>query len=260
MSKFIEMLESAGERAPGPIGFGPAAARKPTPQIVLVARVLEEELAGDPGLADADAVALLLGADYPLAEPAVTALKDKVWGVRLSEPSVFSADQAKSLLENGCDFIVFESMETEAGALIEEDLGTVATVSPDLGEETVRATVALPLDAVLFGPAQRNQPLTVGDLVEVQRVRRLVSMPFIVEAPMGLGQADLQALRDLGVAGLIVDAPPLEKIAEVKALIEALPRPQRGRSRDSALVPYVSGDVPVGPAEPEEDDAEEDDF
>ena len=63
MSRFIELLEKTGERAPSRLGFAPAVSREAAPpQIPLVARVLAENLAKDPELAEADATALLVGA------------------------------------------------------------------------------------------------------------------------------------------------------------------------------------------------------
>jgi hypothetical protein len=244
MSIFIEMLEKAGERAASPIGFAAAAGMDANPpQIVLAARVMEEDLAKKPTLAGAEAAALLVGGQCPISDAAASALEGRLWGVRLSPPSTFTVDQAQALVNQGCDFIVFEGTDTEAAVLNDEELGKIVTLTADMDEEVARAIAGLSVDAVLFGPGVRGKPLTVGDLVPVQKVRQLVGQPFIVEVPDGLQQADVEAMRNLGVDGLIVDVPPLERVAEMKALIDALPRRPARRGRSDALVPGAATDA-----------------
>ena len=255
MSNFTDMLERVGQQAQRPIGFAPASdAHGATSQIVLVARVLPEDLAKEPGLAEASADAFLVELDWAALDAVAEGLKDRLWGARVAE---VSAAQVKQLIEKGCDFIVFESTETEAAVLNEEDLGTIVTLGSDLGEELVRSTCELPVDGALFGAAQRTLPLTVGSLVAIQRVRGLTDKPFVVEAPSGLGLGDLEALRNIGIAGVIVDIPPVDKIGELRGLIEKLPRRKtRPTGRDALLPPTVaepSGDL-GGPGEDDDDE------
>ena len=242
MSRFIEILEKSGEPAPSRLGFAPAVSRDAAPpQIALVARVLAEDLAKDPGLAEADAAALLVGAEYPIPEAAVQALEDRLWGVRLSpSPSTLTVEQAQALAKQGCDFVIFESMDTEAAVLNDEDMGKIVVLTAETDEETVRALAGLSVDAVLFGPGIRGEPLTVSDLVAVQKVRQNVGRLFLVETPDGLQQADVEAMRNLGVDGLIVNVPPLKRASEVKKAIASLPKRQAQRDRTNALVPGAS--------------------
>ena len=256
MSRFIDLLEKAGQQAPPSLGFARASGGQgPAPQIILVARLLPKDLAKAPGLAKADVDAFLVALDgEKLGAP--KGLRERLWGGRLEE---FSSAQVKQLTEKGCDFIVFESMDTEAAVLNEEDLGTIVTISSDLPEEVIRSTCELPVDAVLFSPSLRSLPLTVEQLVAIQRVRGLTDKHFIVEAPLGLGQADMEALRNLGVAGVIVDIPPLDKLSEVKGSIENLPRRKARPSQRDALIPEVGARSAESAPVPEED-GDEDDF
>ena len=259
MSKFIDALGTAWQSPPVRMGFGPAAGSQiAAPQIVLVGRVLPKDLEKDPGLADikADALLVCLGpSKNPLPNKAAQKLKKRLWGGRLAK---FSTTQVKKLMERGCDFIVFESMETEAAVLNEEDLGTIVTLNHDLGEEVTRSICELPVDAVLFSPAQRILPLTVEGLAKIQLVRGLTDKPFIVEAPTGLGQGDLEAIRNLGITGLIVDVPPKSKFAEVGKAIDELPRRKTGPVQRDALLPHTAAghgeDVPFPGDEDDEDD------
>ena len=258
MSKLVDLLSKAGEQSPAPLGFGLASRRQESsPQIVVVARAIPGEMPGKQ-LAEVRADAFLIGpesAEDPKLGKLAKQLEGRIWGVRLVE---FNADQVRDLKEKGCDFIVFESMSTEAGVLNEEEVGVVATVDSELGELATRAIGELPLDAVLFSPPQRDLPLTVEKLIDIQVVVGLVDRPRIVEAPMGLGQEDLQALRDLGIAGVIVDIPPADVVATVKEAIDNLPRPKRRPTAGDALVPHATPPSPEMPA-PDDDGDEDDD-
>ena len=158
-----------------------------------------------------------------------------VWGVRVSG---LDAAQARSLIDGGCDFIVLDSLTTEAAVLNEEELGIVVTVGSDLGEQETRAVSELQVDAVLFSPAQRDLPLTVDKLIDIQRVLGAVDAHFLVEAPIGMGAADLEVLRNMGVAGIIADASAPEIVVELRSSIDGLPRRKPRPARGDALVPH----------------------
>ena len=258
MSKFIDALTTAGQKSPTPMGFGSASGRgEGNPQIVLAARVLVAKVAKNPRLAEAHADAFLLG-NNPTA-PVAKALKDRVWGVRAER---WSADEGKRLIDSGCDFVVFESMDTEAGLLNEEHLGVVVTVNPEMGEEAIRALSELPVDGILFSPALRELPLTVGTAVEIQKVLGLMEKPLIVEAPDGIGRSDIELLRNLGVGGLFVgldDMDHMDRVARIKADIQALPRPKPRRREHGALVPSSAGQGEVHDHSVDDDD-DDDDF
>ena len=241
MSKFIELLERVGDTAPSPLGFAAATGRDAALQMALLASVAAADVVEDPGIADADAAALLVETEYPLPDAAARVLKDKLWGVRLvPSPAAYTVEQVEALVEQGCDFVVLESMDSVAAILNDEDLGTVVVLAADADEETSRAVAGLSFDAVLLRSAVTSRPLTLGDLVNIQKVRRRAGQPFLVETPEVLAQADVKALRNLGVDGLVVSVPPLERAAETGAAIRSLKRPPSRRGRSNALVPGAS--------------------
>ena len=147
MSKFIELLEKVGETAPSPLGFAAATGRDTAaPQMVLAARVLAGDLADGPEIAGVDAAALLVETEYPLGDSVADALEDRLWGVRLTpSPSAYTVEQVEALVERGCDFVVVESMDTEAAVLNDDDLGRVVTLDVNADEEVARAVADLPV-------------------------------------------------------------------------------------------------------------------
>lgn len=258
MSKFIELMEKAGRQTNSPMGFAQAKDQSDVaPQLVLVAGVLPEDLQKRPGLAETNADAFLVGGllEDSKLDSSTKSLSGRLWGARLPQ---FSASDVKGLMKMGCDYIVLESMDTEAAVLNEEDLGTVVALGGDLGDETIRSICELPVDAVLFSPAQRTQPMTIGHLASIQRVRGLTDKPLLVEAPLGLGQPDLEALRNLGISALIVDVPPANKITKVKAAIEGLPQPMPRRQSRDAQLPHLASAPEASRPIPEDDDEDED--
>ena len=271
MSKFIDLLTKAGQQSPAPMGFGPASRRvESAPEIVLVARVLPGPLAKIPELVDSDADVYSLGTDLgdkKGTDGAAKALKDRVWGVR--GPEELRLSEARNLAKKGCDFVVFESWDTEAALLNEEDLGVIATVRvttnekegrfyavPPMDEESVHSLAAL-THGLILSPALRDLPLSVDTALDIQRILSVVDKPLIVEAPEGIGSGDIELLRNMGVAGLYVDLDgpdELERIAEVKKAIEALPRRRPRDGRRDALVPSTPAESPAAMPEPDEDD------
>ena len=242
MSRFIELLEKVGDTAPSPLGFAAATGRDDAaPQMALVALVTADDLVESPGVADADAAALLVETEFPMPDAAAGALEGRLWGVRLvPSPAAYTVEQVEALVEQGCDFVVFESMDSAASILNDEELGRVVVLNADADEETSRAVADLSFDAVLLGWAVTGRPLILGDLVGIQRVRRNVGQPFLIEAPDGLEPADVEALRNLGVDGLVVSVPPLERAAETRDAIHSLGKRQSRRQRSNALVPGAS--------------------
>ena len=253
MSKLIDLLERAGQQLPAPMGFA-AGRQKTAPPILLIGRVIPESLAKSPTLADADVDAFLV-ADGPALEALANVLEDRVWGVRAS---AFTAAYAQELAGKGCDYVVFESFETEASVLTQQqELGTIVTFTDEHDDETVRALADLPTDAALFGPGIREQPLTVKTAMALQKVLGALDKPMMAEAPDGIAQPDIELLRDIGVAGLIVDVDTkgdLDKVSGIRRDIESLPKPRGPRGSRDALVPQAS---PFGASEPAIDDDED---
>ena len=227
MSKLIDRLQKLGEPAATPMGFGAASRSNEGPlSLVLIGATTLAELKKSPELMEANVEAVAVTADPSekgLAEGVSGTGEDRdhLWGVRVNS---VNEEQAKQLIETGCDFLVFEAEDTAAAVLNDEELGTLLSVGPGLDEEVGRAIQDLPIDGVLFSPKGDLLPLTVKKLIDIQMVRGLVDKPLVIEAPSSLGQADLEALRDAGIGGLLVQLSDGDAIGELRESIAGLPR------------------------------------
>jgi hypothetical protein len=260
MSRFIETLGRVGEQSSAPMGFARPVQIKATPPVVIAGSVTPEALAETPDLArtDVDAVVLVLETwNEKAIEAAIAHLGESLWGLRTNS---LSSDQARYLVEKGCDFVMFGAEDTSVGVLDEEDLGKLISITPDLDEDAARAIAALSLDGAFFTPDQASFPLTVRKLMDIGRIRGLLDTAFVMEAPGELSGEDLSALRDLGVAGLVLDLSAPDDVAKTREAVAALPRRKSKPARGVALVPDSSqAGAPEVPHDPDEDD-EDDDF
>jgi len=258
MSSFIEVLGKAGEQTPEPMGFARRVPSKAAPAVVVAGRVSPEALAAAPELAKTDVDAVILDVetwDEKTIEAATAHLAERVWGVRVSS---LADDQVKYLIEKGCDFAVFGAEHTSVAVLNDEEFGTLVSVASDLDEDASRGLAAISLDGALFTPDEASFPLTVQKLVDIGRIRGLLDGAFVMDAPGNLSGEDLAALRDLGVAGLVLDLAAPDEVAKTRDAVDALPRRKSKPNRGVALVPDSSSagapDVPYAPDEDEEDD------
>ena len=256
MSKFIEMLTKVDEQAPAPMGFGLRNADRRSANALAIAGTVAPS-----GLAKAKAAvksvdAVLLNStdkDQKTLDKAAAKLNDEIWGVR---GGTVSADQARHLAEAGCDFIVFDAEGTSAALLDIDDIGKVVTIGDELDDDMARSIAGVPIDAVLYTPGELDLPLTVGGLLALSRVRGLLDLPSIMAVSGAITGDDIAALRNVGIAGLVMDLSAPDDIASTAKAITSLPRKKPRHNRSNALVPRVAAD---GPQEYDDDDYPDED-
>ena len=261
MSKLIDRLEKVGQHAPIPLGFSAASRRdEPAPEMVVIGRATSEDLAKKPDLAEANVYAILVSGDRwegRVFNRVTKSLRERVWGVAVSG---IDQDQAGKLQEKGCDFLVISAHDTAAGVLNNEELGKLLAVGPGLDEEVARAIQELPIDGALYSPEEPLLPLTVQKLIDVQIVRGLLDKSFVVAAPPDMGRTELQAFRDAGIGGLVVELSSTDAITRMNEAIADLPRRKtRPASRD-AMVPHPFSGLGTHVHGDEEQDDDEGDF
>ena len=251
LSKFIEMLTKVDEQAPAPMGFGLRAAdRRSANALAIAGAVTPSGLAkAKAGIKTVDAVLLnSTDKDEKTLDKAAAKLDDEIWGVR---GGTVSAEQARHLAETGCDFIVFDAEGSSAALLDIEDIGKVVTIGDELDDDMARSIAGIPIDAVLYTPGELDLPLTVGGLLTLSRVRGLLDLPYIMAVSGAVTGDDIAALRNVGIAGLVMDLSASDDIASTAKAIKNLPRKKPRHNRSSALVPHVAAD---GPQEYDDDD------
>ena len=255
MSRFIDELCKVGQKSTTPMGFGSGtASTSDDSQMILAASVSNTLIVNNPTLANASTDVFLVSGEGQDLDRIDSTLTGKIWGVRSCQ---FTATQGTQLAEKGCDFIVFESMLTEASLLNLNDLGIVATLSSEMSEETIRSISDLQIDAVLYSPPLRTLPMTIEVASNIQKVLSLLDKPIIVEAPEGAGSPELELLRNIGVASVLVglrNKKQLSKLSKVKDDIRNLPKPRIKRVDRSAILRSEDASVESHDDDPHDDE------
>jgi hypothetical protein len=234
MSRFVDKLKQASSGG-APMGFRAAAAASSRPRMLLVAAVAQadaERLAEITAGADAGLLAidrLITGAET--LKQAAKAVPDIPWGGWLGEAA------GEVVGKMGADFIV---LSAASPLLAEEKTGKVLEVEPKLEPTLLKAVDDLPVDAVLV--AAENEPLTWHGLMLIQRCANILSKPLLVLVPQEVTAAELGALWEAGVMGVVVRATAEGEIAEVGKMLEKLPPPS-ARKKAGPLLTRISGET-----------------
>ena len=265
-SKFLERLDEIREGAPPRLGFGPSRGEK-TPGMALVIDIsnkISEHLESAVALTPA---AIIIrsryGIDVPGQDAEAMSLTAKVagsrnipWGGRTGS---LSAADAEALRQAGGDLVVF-SENTKLDAAVSRDLARILTLAPQMPAEDLRDINPLPIDAVLITIPGNPTQWTLQDLAAVTRITSRVGKHVLAEIAGAPAPGALEALRDAGIAGLVVDLSlGPETIAQLKTDLLNIPRPGANRrSRPSAILPG-SVYAPRRPAPPDDPDDDDDD-
>ena len=254
VSKLSDVIRKATRaEASRRLGFGTAAAPRPAPSLLCLVHLSagDSHKVAEAVSQGADAV-ILDGADPGKVKDQIRKAEKSVLGVRLGGKADRSAVAAQH--EAGADFVVLEPDSAAAEALLEDGLGVVLSLGRDLPDMTLRLLGDLSPDALLAPPP--DEPLTVARSLELRRLSSLARAPLLVEVSPSSSVPYLQALREAGVAGVIIEGRAIDKLGSLRETIESLPaRGRRREERGEAMLPVsaaVSGD--------DEDEDDEDDF
>ncbi len=173
-----------------------------------------------------------------------------LWG---SEAPVAGRDDVRALREAGAGFLVFDADTTPAAALLDNDMGYIMRVDPAASDTFLRTVETLPLDGLLV-PSLEGA-LTVRRALDLRRLSTFTRKMLVLGVAPAVDPVDLEALRDSGVIGVVVDG--VEGVAALRAKVDALPprqRPRDGRGVSVALRATGSAyEVEEFPTEPEEE-------
>ncbi|MYC29590.1 MAG: hypothetical protein F4X65_05805 [Chloroflexi bacterium] len=262
MSKLLDLLQRISDGSPAPLGFGASRAES-VPGMVLVGRAGRPGTGRRPsGVPDAasslDAVIVdgASGSDYIKQLGAL--MSELPWGPYLNSPS---DEDAQASRDCGADVLAF-SLESGVAAISgEDDLARLVSVTGDLSDRELRAVSALPVDGFILDMTGVSGEWTLQDLVSVGSMTRRTDKHVLVQVSAAPAKSDLEALRDMGAGGLIIEVTTgnSAELAALKAdlLGMARPRPRR-RDRIRATVPG-SGFTPSRPPD-HDDDGDDDDY
>ena len=231
------------------MGFGAVAERRAPPTLLCVLRLDRDQVkkAGDAAAQGADAV-IVTGLDAGKLGDVLKKLGDVPVGLRLEDAQRATVEAAR---EAGADFVVLDE-KSSAETILEEKAGLVLLVGGEESDAELRALGGLSLDALEVAPFA--EPLTIRRLVQLRRLSSLSQTPLLVEGNPGIGPSRLEALREAGVTGIILDGRSADKLAALREAVLSLPpRGRRREARTDALLPSLIG---VPEAEEEEPDYE----
>jgi hypothetical protein len=260
MSKFLDRLEQINLGISTSMGFGAPRAQKP-PGMALVGLVSGNHSEGIQTLTDlAPDATLVSGIDDPsVVKDLGQALgTDIPWGPRLSS---LNEKEAQTFEDGGCDLLAFPLEGTTVTALASEEIARVLCIGMDIYSDQLRVIDTLPVDVLLLPMSDIAAPWTLLDLAAIGRISRRVNQYILVEASQLPGYKELEALRNIGVHGLVVNVATVEpqKLAELKTAMQDMPR-QRSDRRDRVTAVVPSSAFPGGfSPEREEPEPEEDD-
>ena len=204
MSKFVDRLMQVSQGGQ-PMGFRAAVEKAAKPRMLLVAAVVQAEIAAG---ADAGLLVVAKGSGAKALERASEAVPDIPWGCWLKEGGQEGV---------AADFVVFPAGSLFFGG---EKVGKVLEVEPSLEPSLLKMADELPVDAVLV--AAETEPLTWRDLMLIQRCATILNKPLLVSLSSEVTASELGALWEAGVRGVVVKAGAKGKTAEIAKMLETL--------------------------------------
>ncbi len=252
-SKFLERLEEIREGAAPRLGFGATRPPKlPGLGLVVTTDGGKDGAAAAAGLGP-DAV-IVSGSSAGQASEVGEAASGVNWGVRSDS---LTAPDAGSWREAGADLLVFSLSGTALAAVTSKDAARVLAVDTGSSPEELRDINPLPVDAVLVSLPGDPHEWTLQDMVGLAKVSGRVGKHLLAEVSSAPDGETLEALRNSGVAGLVINLSVGEEaINGLKDSLLNMSRPgAEGRSRSNAILPgSVYADRRPAAPEPDPDD------
>lgn len=239
MSKFLDRLEQINLGTTAALGFGVSRTQKP-PGMALVGLVSSGHAKGIKTLAGLGPDAALVSGldDHAALQELAKGLDGETpWGARL--PSL-NEEEAQALEEGGCDLVALSIEGTTVAAAASENMARVLCIEMDVEADQLPAIGALPVDALLLPMGHVAAPWTLQDLAAIAKISRRLSQYILVEVSQQPSQKELEALRNVGVHGLVVDVAGVKakELAALKNALQEIPRQKsERRDRPAAVVP-----------------------
>jgi len=248
MSRLADRIKRVARPETAPMGFGPAVQRRPSPTLLCMLALDNEQVStvGTAVTGSADAV-IVTGLDAGALKQAIEKLGDLPVGLRLESPERAAVASARGA---GADFVLLDE-RASAEAVLEEGVGLILSIDKDVGDTELRVLAGLPLEALEV--LSVAEPLTLRGMLELRRLSMFSQTPLLVEVQPEIGASRLQALRQSGAVGVILDGKHADKLAALREAVLSLPpRGRRREERAEALLPPFAA-VPADEEEEEPD-------
>jgi hypothetical protein len=257
MSKFVEKLQSLSKSSGTPIGFRPSASESKSSAMLLIVGLAGAQANEARTTADINADACLVLDQIPsgkVVRQMVEAAGDVPLGVFVDGAS---EEETSELASSGCDFLVLD-VKAAAAILHKEEVGKFLMVEPSLDHGFVRALNSLEIDGVFLSSKGGDSFVAVEQLLISRRFVELLEKPVMMTLPPHVTKPELTSLSQAGVEGVVaLPAQSAEELAELKKMIDDVPRGVRSWRGDvGARLPRHGG---VVVEEEDEDDDEEED-
>lgn len=133
----------------------------------------------------------------------------------------------QSARDSGLAFVTYRPSMSRADAILETGVDYCLNLSDGIPDPAEARALAMlrPMLVVLPMPAL---PLSIADLLKLRRAAVLLNAPFGLHVPADISSGDLEALRDSGLAAVLLDPATEESVGELRDRILALPRRERG--------------------------------
>jgi hypothetical protein len=242
MSKFAEKLQRVYRGTVTSIGFRKSTEVELLPLLV-VANLTKASAAEAKAIAGAGIDAAIVsgaGLGSKSFGQLSKAMDDVPLGLFLADAEKEDISQSVDL---GGDFLVF-GLKTPLEVVSREDVGKLLKIEPSLEPSLVRAINELPLtvDGVLV--AGEESSVTVERLLICQRFSELLAKPLLVTVDLSVTGAEISSLFQAGVNGLVLpEKVPVETFAELKKTIGSLPKAVKRKSKGTALLPQLGGEL-----------------
>lgn len=259
MSRLIDKLSGMKKNEARPFGFGLGKPASEKSRIQLIVNLTPENFDKvEDYLSPADGVIVRVTRSEDVDSiQRICAVKDGPPAGGLLQS--VDAETLKKLTDIPCDFAVL-SPDAPLVAIQQDKMGRILQLDLSLSDGTLRAANDLPVDAVLVTGQVEANSLTFNQLLSIQRLAHLVSKPILVEIAGDLDKAELQALWDTGISGVVVKVATkksADKLADLRKILEDLTPPsQHKKNRLSPLLPQIRPEEL--PAKHEEQEEEED--
>ena len=228
MSKLIDLISKLGQQSVQPIGFGALTGRvESAPTMALIARGSASEPGPDLTAALPEGVDAIVfsgnEAQSVLNRSDAGTGETLVWGVGTGS---LGNDDVGALISAGCDFFLIEG-KAPASVVGRPDVGIIVAMGEPVDRETAGALRSLKVDGSLNTSGVGLDGLSFGDLVNLVKVGATVGGAILVEVSAEVADADLVALRDAGVDGLVVSISETELVSQLAESIRELPPRRR---------------------------------